>query len=102
MLCLPAAAERHPGDGAGEHDHERARHALDRGEVRPIAEILAQVAVAVPGEVIAVEFERRGEYRARHGGPGWIYELKILAEDGRLLEVLVDAETGRILTVEQD
>lgn len=68
-------------------DHDRARAALLRGEVRPMSEILAAVAVAVPGDVVEVELERE------HGR--WVYELKIIATNGRLLEVLVDAATGR-------
>ncbi len=80
------------------HDHDHARQALSRGEVRPIAEILARVANAVPGEVVEVEFERL----RRHGAEAWVYELKIIAEDGRLLEVQVDAATGRLLVAEED
>ncbi len=96
LFCASAWADRQ-GD-ARDHDHDHARHALERGEVRPITEILARVATEVPGEVVGVEFERE----RRHGEPCWIYELKILAEDGRLLEVLVDAATGRILEMEED
>lgn len=49
-----------PASAAGydvEPDHERARQALNRGEVQPIADILALVAQTVPGEVIEVEFD---------------------------------------------
>lgn len=95
-------AQAYPPGRGGEsrHDHERARHALARGEARPIAEILHAVASEIPGEVIEVEFERK---RLGHEGAKiWIYELKIIASDGRLLEVLVDAATARILEVEED
>ncbi len=81
-----------------EYDHERARDALDRGEVRPIAEILARVAAHVQGEVIKVEFEHEGH----HETSTWIYELKVIDRRGRLLEVTVDAATGRILELEED
>jgi uncharacterized membrane protein YkoI len=102
LTCWSTMADRngHGGEGHGRHDHERAREALDRGEVRPIAEILAVVAREVPGEVVDVEFERGS--RAGDGADSWIYELKILTEDGRVLEVLVDAATGRLLKVEED
>ena len=99
-LASAAAQAQHGGDHSGmrpEHDHERARHALDRGEVLPIAEILSRTADRVPGEVVEVEFER-DDHRGRH----WIYELKILAEDGRVLEVRVDAASGEILGMEED
>ncbi|AHF05034.1 peptidase [Marichromatium purpuratum 984] len=75
-------------------DHDRARRALERGEVRPIGEILRAVSARVPGEVVGMEFEREHD--------GWRYEFKLIAPDGRLLEVEVDAATARILEVEED
>lgn len=95
LTCTTAQADR---DGKGEHDYERARAALDRGEVRPMAEILAAVAAQVPGEVVEVEFERQ-----RRGGQVlWVYELKVIDGQGQVLEVLVDAATARVLEVERD
>ncbi|MBB1126150.1 PepSY domain-containing protein [Thiospirillum jenense] len=79
-------------------DHDHARFALERGEVRPLADILAQVTAAVPGEVVSVEFERQHH----HGRGNWQYEIKVLAPNGRLREVCVDAASGRILTIEND
>ncbi|NKN34596.1 PepSY domain-containing protein [Marichromatium bheemlicum] len=95
LLLLASASALALSDGpSGVADHDRARHALERGEVRPIGEILRVVSARVPGEVVGVEFERE------HGG--WRYELKLIAPDGRVLEVEVDAATGRILEVEED
>jgi uncharacterized membrane protein YkoI len=84
MALLGAAAV-----AADPPDHDRARAALVRGEVRPMSEILAAVAVAVPGDVIEVELERERGH--------WIYELKVITTDGRVLEVLVDAQTSRLI-----
>jgi len=77
---------------SGDHDHDRARAALERGEVRPIGEILASAGARVPGEVVEVELERE------HGQ--WVYELKIIAPDGRMLEVLMDAATAIVIQIE--
>jgi uncharacterized membrane protein YkoI len=75
-------------------DHERARRALKQGEVRPLAEILADVRNSIGGEVIEVELDREdGRY---------VYELTVVSPSGRLLEVKVDAATGAILEVEDD
>ena len=93
-LILFAAVGGAQGVLAGPHDHDRARAALERGEVRPVAEVLAAVAAQVPGDVVEVELERE------HGG--WAYELKIIAPDGRILEVLVDAATATVIKTEQD
>ncbi|MBK1717042.1 PepSY domain-containing protein [Thiocystis violacea] len=88
-----AGADGGFGHWRAEHDHDRARQARASGEILPIAEILRRVAVQVPGEVIEVELERdEGPDK-----PIWIYELEILAPDGRLLEVEVDATQGRLL-----
>lgn len=102
MVLMPAApvADR-LGQAGGvhpRHDHDRARDALQQGEVRPMAEILQAVSAQVAGELIEVELEREGH----RDGSRWVYELKLIAPDGRLLEVLVDASTGRLLRVEED
>lgn len=81
-----------------EHDHDRARQALMRGEVRPLAEVLRQVSARVPGEVIAVEFERE----RRGAASRWVYEVKLIRPNGRLIEVYVDAASGEILKSEDE
>ncbi|MCG6896772.1 MAG: PepSY domain-containing protein [Thiocapsa sp.] len=100
VMPHPSLADRlgHAGGVRPAHDQDRARDALQRGEVRPIAEILQGVSAEVPGEVIEVELEREGH----RDGPHWVYELKVITASGRLLEILVDAATGRILAVEED
>jgi uncharacterized membrane protein YkoI len=75
-------------------DHDRAREALERGEILPMSQILARVETQMPGEVIEVELERE------HGR--LVYELKVLAPNGRVSEVLVDAATAEILGLEHD
>jgi len=89
-LLLAGAAVADPLD----HDHDRARAALGRGEVRPLAQILETVTAEIPGEVVEVELERE------HGA--WVYELKVIAPDGHVLEVLVDAASGALLEHEED
>lgn len=77
-----------------DHAYDRARRAVDRGEARPITELLERLKTQVPGEVVGVEFERE------HGR--WVYEFKIIDSGGRLLEVYVDAQTGTVLSMEED
>lgn len=77
-----------------DHAYDRARRAVDRGETLPIAELLERLKTEVPGEVVGVEFERE------HGI--WVYEFKVIDPRGRLLEVYVDAETGAVLSMEED
>jgi uncharacterized membrane protein YkoI len=87
---------------AGEHknehknkDHEAARQALLRHEVLPLTRILAIAAQRAPGEVIKVELEQADRGRLK-------YDLKILAKNGRVRELELDAKTGATLKLEDD
>lgn len=88
LLCIAA---EHPAV-ADEDDHDRARRALEAGEVLPLRAILDAVERNFVGEVIEVELERE------HGA--WIYEIKMLAPGGSFLELELDARTARILKAE--
>ena len=70
-------------------DHERSRAALLAGEVQPLRLILEKIESSYPGRVLEVELER--------ASGKWIYEIKILREDGRLLKLIIDAKTGGVL-----
>ena len=79
------AATARADDG---HDHDVARQAVERGEIKPLAEILQRVRERFPGEIASVKIEReRGRLR---------YEFRIVGAQGRLLELHVDAATGEI------
>jgi len=69
-------------------DHDVARQAVERGEIKPLAEILQAVRDKLPGEVAGVKIEREGGRLT--------YELRIVGARGRLLKVHVDAATGEI------
>jgi uncharacterized membrane protein YkoI len=79
-------------DHAREHDAIRA--ALQRGEVLPLARILAIAQEKVPGDVIEVELE------SEHGA--LVYEIKVLAQSGRVREIKIDAKSGTVLKIEDD
>jgi uncharacterized membrane protein YkoI len=70
-------------------DHDRARAALEAGEIVPLAEILDLAQAAVPGQPLEVELERE-EGR-------WIYEVEIVTPDGRMVQTLWDAKTKELL-----
>lgn len=69
-------------------DHDVARQAVERGEIKPLAEILQIVRDKLPGEIAGVKIERKSGRL--------VYELRIVGAEGRLLEVHVDAATGEI------
>jgi uncharacterized membrane protein YkoI len=74
-------------------DHDDARRAVERGEMRPLAEILAKLRGKLPGDIIRVEVE--------HENGEWQYELRTVDAQGRLFEVLVDGRTGEIKRVKE-
>lgn len=75
------------------HDHDRARQALLAGEILPLKTILERVERSQPGQVMEVELEQKPA--------GWIYEVKLLQTEGRLLKLYVDARSGEILRIKQ-
>lgn len=59
--------------------------------LKPLAEVLRQLqAAGIAGPVVEVELERWTDRRQ-------VYEMRMPAEDGRLREIIVDAQTGKVL-----
>ncbi|MEJ2576224.1 MAG: PepSY domain-containing protein [Gammaproteobacteria bacterium] len=87
LLILGAGGPAAAGD-----DHERALSALAEGEVLPLTAILARAGELLDGRMIEAELERE------HGL--WVYEIKLLQRNGRLVETVFDARTAEILSVE--
>ena len=81
--ALPARADR--------DDHERARQALEAGEVMPLRVILEQVERDYPGRVLEIELEREDGR--------WIYEISLVQRGGRILKLDVDAADASVLSV---
>lgn len=81
------------GAAAAGNDHDRARKALEAGEVLPLRTILDRVERTHPGQVIDVELEREHEDSRER----WIYEIKLLRGDGALIKLKVDARDGKLL-----
>jgi uncharacterized membrane protein YkoI len=87
FAALPAGA-----DARGRDDHEQARQALAAGEVLPLRQVLDRLQATHPGQVLGVELERE-DVR-------WIYEVRLLQADGRLLRIELDARTADVLSAE--
>jgi uncharacterized membrane protein YkoI len=85
---VPAAALSTVPALAESHDQDAARQAVESGEIRPLADILAAVRGGLPGEVVGVEIESKKGH--------WIYEFRVLDRNGHLFEVFVDARSGEI------
>lgn len=70
-------------------DHDRARQALEAGEILPLKTVLEKVDRDTPGQVMEVELERHKER--------WVYEIKLLRPGGSLVKLKVDARDGTIM-----
>lgn len=97
-IAIPgnALADSECGDRGyeDEDDHEKARHALECGEVMPLADVLTALRPHISGKIIETEIERE------HGR--WVYEFKFIDAKGRLVEIHVDARTAQVLEIEGD
>jgi uncharacterized membrane protein YkoI len=74
-------------------DHDAVRLAVERGEIRPLAEILTRIRDNLPGQIAGVEIERKAGR--------WLYEFRVVGRQGRLFEVYVDARTGEIERIKE-
>jgi uncharacterized membrane protein YkoI len=84
LLALPLGAM-----ARSEADQDRARAALQAGEIQPLTFILTRLAQTQPGQVLELELERKNGR--------WLYEIKLLRPGGSLLKLEVDARTGEVL-----
>jgi uncharacterized membrane protein YkoI len=70
-------------------DHARARAAREAGSILPLERIVEEARRQTGGGVILdVELEDEGR---------WIYEVKALSPDGRIVKLEYDARTGALL-----
>ena len=90
MLVLLSAGASYAGDRS---DHDRARQALEAGEVLPLRTILDHVERDHPGQVMEVELDREQGV--------WLYEVKVLREGGALVKLKIDARNGTVLGIKE-
>ncbi|WP_043366163.1 PepSY domain-containing protein [Belnapia sp. F-4-1] len=83
LLLLPTAAR------ADDDDQDRARAAVERGEIRPLSRILAELERRFVGQVVDTDLDR--------DDGRWVYEFKLLPPSGRMYRVKMDAATGGVI-----
>ncbi|WP_306029236.1 PepSY domain-containing protein [Stappia sp. MMSF_3263] len=94
LLALLLGASLAGASAFAGSDHEKAMRAVREGRALPLAEILPGIESRIGGRVLEVELEREdGRY---------FYEFKMVTTSGRLLEVMVDAASGRVVEIEDD
>ena len=88
-----ASADR-GGRARDDDDQEKVWEARKRGTILPLETILASLLRTYPGEILKIDLDDDDDYL--------IYEIEILTRRGIVLELEVDAHTGRILDIEED
>lgn len=78
---------------AGERGHDAARRALEEGKVLPLRTVLEKVEREYRGQAIKIEFE--------HEDGRFVYEIRLLQPDGRMVKLEVDAVNGNVLAVKR-
>ncbi|MCK5336638.1 MAG: PepSY domain-containing protein [Gammaproteobacteria bacterium] len=76
------------------NDHIEAKRLLDSGDILPLESILKKVRTIHQGKILEIEFE------SEHGQK--IYEIELLTTDGNVLELKIDAVTGKLLSTEKE
>jgi len=75
-------------------DHDRARAAVQSGEIMALHDILARVHERYQGRVLEVVLRDQEE-----GLHGWVYEIRMFTPEDVLLVLRVDAGTATILKI---
>jgi hypothetical protein len=78
-------------EGKDVDDQKTARTAVKNGKAASLREILTAVRRRYKGEIVDVDLSRRGAQ--------YTYRIKLLAQDGRLFSLTVDAASKKILNV---
>jgi len=89
LVAVPLAQARDHDD----RQRDEVRRAVEAGEIRSLADIIAGVRDKLPGAIAGVEIE--------HDDGHWIYEFRVIDGSGRLFEVYIDARKGTIERIKE-
>lgn len=88
LAVILAAAALTPA-WASDNDQERARAALEAGQIRPLTDLLTEVERRYLGRVIETDLD--------YEDGQWVYEFKLLPPTGRIFKLEMDAASGTVL-----
>lgn len=80
-----------PNLGPVQKQQVNARNAVERGEVRPFGWLLKRLKKAVPGDIVKVRLKRSASGH-------WTYDVTVLNQSGRYVQVSLNAATGAIIS----
>jgi Peptidase propeptide and YPEB domain len=86
----PGGGDGDDGEGYSDGDEQaKARDGVKAGQVASLKKILAQVRSQYPGEIVSVNLRGKGDKLS--------YRIKIIDRANRLLNLRVNARTGKII-----
>lgn len=91
LALLVGSLGLQPAWSGSKDDHNRARQAVQAGQVLPLRSVLERLEREHPGQVMEVELEQQEE------DGRWIYEVKLLQPQGQLVKLKLDARTAALL-----
>lgn len=75
-------------------DYIEARRLLKAGKILPLEKILKNIRKSYPGKILEVDLEKdNGRI---------VYEIEILANDGVVKELYINARSGELISVKED
>lgn len=81
-----------PQPATAEDDWRKLHQDVQAGRIKPLSDILDNLAKDWVGQVVDVDYERK---RGRQ-----IYEIELLGSEGQIVEFEVDAATGELIGIE--
>ncbi len=94
IIIVLAGTTAYSDSTSKKNRHQDVYQQRQSHNILPFQEVLKKVRPHIQGEIIETEFEMED------GIP--IYEFKYIDKNGYVLEMEVDARTGRIIKVERD
>ncbi|MBB4063293.1 PepSY domain-containing protein [Gellertiella hungarica] len=96
LVAFATATVRADDDGDGDDAEtlDAVHEAVEKGVLKPLPELKKIIKARFPGDIVRISPHRK------HGT--FAYEFKVLQPDGRLVEIEMDAATGRILETENE
>lgn len=90
VSAVPLIGGAQPWLAASAQQHDNAREALKRGEIMPYSSIKKIVERQIDGKIVGQKLRRTNQ--------GWQYDLRVRADGGRVMVLVVDATNGNIVS----
>ncbi len=74
--------------------YDQARRALDRGDILPLEAVIKHLRRVSQGRIVSTEYEYEFDR--------WVYEFKVIDEQGRMSKIHIDAKQGCLLRMADD